>query len=61
MIGETYECDVCHGTFTKVRSDAEAVAEMHATWKETSDPGIVCDDCFRAIVAWARREGGMLR
>lgn len=55
-IGETYECWVCHGTFTKTRSDEEAAAEMKETWQPTSgddDPGTVCGDCFEQVMAWA--------
>jgi hypothetical protein len=53
---DTFECWVCHGTFTKTRSDEEAMAEMKATWQPTSgddDPGTVCDDCFTKVMAWA--------
>lgn len=42
-LGEAYECWVCHGTFTKTRSDEEAAAEMKATWQPADgddDPGI---------------------
>jgi hypothetical protein len=56
-IGEPYECAVCHGTFTKTRSDEEALAEMRETWQPASgddDPGVVCDDCFTLVMAWAQ-------
>jgi hypothetical protein len=58
-VGETYECQVCHGTFAKTRSDEEALAEMRETWRPTpgdDDPGIVCDDCFQRVMAWARSQ-----
>jgi hypothetical protein len=57
--GEEYTCAVCHGTFTKECSDEEAAAEMEATWQPLpgdDDPGIVCDDCFRQVMAWAQSE-----
>lgn len=56
---ETYECFICHGTFIKTRSDEEAAAEMEATWQPTAgddDPGTVCDDCFRRVMAWAETQ-----
>ena len=57
-VGEPYECSVCHGTFTKTRSDEEAYAEKEAMWEpvpgDDEEPGIVCDGCFRQIEAWAR-------
>ena len=57
-IGEPYVCDNCGGAFTKIRSDEEANAEAVALYPaedlEAEPPGIVCDDCFRQIMAWAR-------
>lgn len=59
-VGEPYECGVCHHTFTKTRSDEEAHAEQEAMWEPISgddeEPGIVCDDCFQQVVAWAQAE-----
>lgn len=59
-LGESYECSVCHGTFTKTRSDEEAYAEMAGLWKpipgDDEEPGIVCDGCFQQVVAWAEAE-----
>jgi hypothetical protein len=55
--GEPYECAVCHGTFVKTRSDEEALVEMCETWQPTGgddDPGVVCDDCFTQVMAWAQ-------
>jgi len=54
--GEPYECAVCHGRFHKTWSDEEATAEMYETWNETSDPEVVCDDCFQQVMAWAQSE-----
>lgn len=58
-VGESYECSVCHGTFTKGRSDEEAHAEQASLWEPIpgdEEPGIVCDGCFRDVVAWAEAE-----
>lgn len=57
--GEPYECAICHGTFTKTRSDEAARGEMEATWQPLpgdDDPGIVCGGCFRRVLAWAQTE-----
>lgn len=59
-IGESYECAVCHGTFTKGWSDEEARAEQADLWNpipgDDEEPGIVCDSCFQQVVAWAQVE-----
>ena len=52
--GERYECAVCHGAFTKIRSDEEALAEMRDLWNETRDPEVVCHDCWVQVMAWAQ-------
>jgi hypothetical protein len=62
--GEPYECAVCHGTFTKSRSDEEALAEMESTWRPDGDGELatVCDDCFQRVMAWAESDApGTLR
>lgn len=58
-IGERYECAVCHGVFTKTWSDEEALAEAFSLFPADdiateNDRGIVCDDCFRKVMACAR-------
>jgi rubredoxin len=57
-IGEQYECEVCHGVFEKGWSDEEAFAETAAMWEPIpgDDVGVVCDGCFREVVAWYRQE-----
>ena len=60
-MSETFECDVCHGVFEKARTDEEAVADMHATWRQPMETdedglGVICDDCFRRLIARVRRE-----
>jgi hypothetical protein len=55
-IGEEYECEICHGTFRKGRSDEEAWAELEVTWQPIAgddEVGIVCDDCYQQVMAWA--------
>jgi hypothetical protein len=57
--GESYECAVCHGTFTKTRSDEEAEAERREIWVEPfgdDEEGTICDDCFQRVMAWAESE-----
>jgi hypothetical protein len=56
-IGEPYRCWVCGGTFTKTCSDEEAKAEQAGIWQpQPGDDGIVCDDCFQQVMAWAAAE-----
>lgn len=57
--GEKFRCDACGGTFERERSDEEAVAEMVETWQPhegDDDLAIICDPCFRGIVARASAE-----
>jgi hypothetical protein len=57
-VGENYQCAVCHGIFVKTVSDEEALAEMRETWQREAhddDPGIVCDDCYQVVLAWAQK------
>ena len=54
MATDTFTCDVCHGTFTKAWSDAEAAAEhteVFGTPPEPDDPTL-CDDCYRDFRIW---------
>lgn len=45
---DTYECCLCHGTFTKGWTDDEAMAELETKYPgmPLEECGIVCDDCF---------------
>lgn len=55
-IGEPYTCDHCGGSFEKVRSDEEAMAEAESLWTPETmadDQAIICDPCFREFIAWA--------
>ena len=55
--GESYTCARCGGTFEKVRSDEEAMAEARSLWtpETMADPqAVICDPCFREFIAWAK-------
>ena len=56
-IGESYTCERCSGTFKKVRSDEEAMAEADSLWTPETmadEQAVICDDCFREFIAWAQ-------
>ena len=56
-IGEPYTCECCGGSFHKVRSDEEALAEAEALWTPETNAhpqAIVCDSCFQEFMEWAR-------
>lgn len=55
-IRESYTCENCGGTFTKIWSDEEAWAESESLYpaQDLEETGIVCDNCFRQIMAWAQ-------
>lgn len=47
----TFTCEMCHGTFPKARSDAEALAEAKDEWDEDlgDDVAQVCHDCWLVL------------
>ena len=47
-----YKCAACHGVFDKGWSDEEAKAELGVNFPgmTTDDCGIVCDDCYKAMI-----------
>jgi uncharacterized CHY-type Zn-finger protein len=49
--GEDYECAECGGTFERVRSDEEAMAEAHQKFdpKDLEDSAIICEECYQKI------------
>jgi len=54
--GSDYTCAQCGGTFTRAADDAVAIAEAARDFgvpDASRDPGmvIVCDDCYRALIA----------
>lgn len=51
---DMYTCDECGATHEKGWTDAEATAEMVANFGEldADDIAVVCDDCYRKMVAW---------
>lgn len=56
---ETFECEHCHRTFTKVWTDEQALDDATKVFGEIeeSERAIVCEDCYERIMAWAREEG----
>lgn len=58
-LGDPFTCDNCGGTFNKAWSDEEATAEAEGLFPAEDleeGMGVVCDDCFHVIMAWAREE-----
>ena len=57
-IGECFTCANCKKTCVKGRSDEDAATEARALFPAkdllAEEPGIVCDPCFRMIMAWAQ-------
>ena len=56
-IGDSFTCDRCGAMHEKVRSDEEAMAEAESLWTPetmTHPQAVVCDDCFREFMEWAR-------
>lgn len=54
----TYTCDNCLKTFDEAWSDEEASAEFNKDFptSEIRDAAIVCDDCYKEMVAWKTPE-----
>lgn len=57
--GSEYTCAQCGGTFNRASDDAPAIAEAARDFgvpDASTDPrmAIVCDDCYRALMAWAQ-------
>ena len=51
-MSETYKCAQCGGTFDKGWTDDEALAEKSANGFDELDCAVVCDDCYKTIMAW---------
>lgn len=54
MVAENeYTCEACKGVFTKGWSDGEAAAESRVNFGDLpkDDMAIICDDCYRALMA----------
>lgn len=53
---DEYRCAECGGVFAKGQSDEAAEAEYRAEFPRSAAAGaaraIVCDDCYKAFVAW---------
>jgi hypothetical protein len=54
---EFFICSLCHGSFRKGVSDAEAYAEAlvegHAP-VDRDDEALLCDDCYGPFLQWMR-------
>ena len=54
-----YTCSLCKETFEKGWTDSEAIAEYVATFTEEEREDVtevVCDDCYKKIMEWAKNE-----
>ena len=52
-----YTCERCGGTFEKIRSDEEAMAEARSLWTPETmadEQCVICDDCFGEFMEWAK-------
>jgi hypothetical protein len=49
---DTFTCARCGGTWDKVWTDEEAMAEAEATFTEAelTDAAVICDDCYQAFM-----------
>jgi DNA-directed RNA polymerase subunit RPC12/RpoP len=48
----TYECARCHRVFVKAWTDEEArVEQIENGWTPRPGDAMVCDDCYRAMIA----------
>lgn len=59
MIGETFVCDFCKGTFLKAWSEEESQAEAEATWTPEEREGeyvLACDECWEILMRRKRGE-----
>ncbi len=48
---DEYECACCHGVFKLGWTDEEARAEQDENGWRDADCDIVCDDCYKKIIA----------
>jgi len=55
-MADTYTCKRCGGTFEKTWTDEEANAERDTLFSpaelEAEGESVICDDCFKAFMAW---------
>lgn len=61
-MAENFTCSQCGDTFPKGWSDEGAAAERDELWAgvDPADCVIVCDDCFKEMLEWARSKGLVL-
>jgi len=55
---KTFTCENCHQEFNKGWSDEEQEEEMEKNFPGLSedDRAEVCDDCYKEMMAWAKKE-----
>lgn len=53
---ETFKCEVCEQTFTKIRSDEEAMKEYAQIWGEPmgEELGMTCAECNKEFMEWLK-------
>ena len=63
MTTKTFTCDACGGTFDSEWTDEVAAAEHEERWgvPPDEDAAVVCDECYKELLAfdeWLRETGG---
>jgi hypothetical protein len=56
MSAETFTCGRCGGTWPKVNSDEDAMAEAVENFGVVINPVVVCDDCYHEFMDWFRED-----
>lgn len=56
---EWFECENCHQAFIKAWTDVECAAEAAARFPglTAEEEAIVCDGCYREMMAWLAAQG----
>jgi hypothetical protein len=56
---DEFQCAKCGGIFTKRWTDLEAAAETAMRFGDlpTDEQATVCDDCYTALIGWAKSQG----
>jgi len=55
-----FTCENCGGTFPYAWSDSDAMEEAKENFGDVpkDELSIVCDDCYKEIMAWSETEEG---
>ena len=51
--GDEFTCSNCGGVFNAAREHDDAVAECDENFGPSLAESIVCDDCYKEIMAWS--------